>query len=112
MLTIPGNATHHGRSCRTCRKWDGHCTDRRHSNDDPDRPCLLYRYREQQAVSPEPDEPMGYRVCAKCRKPRPLDWFVAFGGKRQTVQCRACREKMNDAYRKRVLERMRKKEEE
>lgn len=76
---------HSGRSCRTCSKWDGACTDRRHSNADPDRPCRLYRYREQQAVEPTGREGL-MRQCPRCQKVRPASDFF----NRHGMECKSC----------------------
>lgn len=95
-----------GRSCRTCRKWDGGCTDPRHSNDDPDKPCLLYRYREQQAHI---QEQAGCIVCTNCGKPKPASKFKRVNNNTQTKQCIECR--MKNSARNRKC-RNRKKEEE
>lgn len=35
-------------SCRRCTRWDGaRCTHPRHVNADPERPCVLRRYRNE-----------------------------------------------------------------
>ena len=77
-----------GRSCRTCRKWDGiKCTDMRHRhNDDPDRPCMLYRYREQDAVEPVEGEA---KRCRQCRRLLPISAFSGYRG-RETSACTEC----------------------
>lgn len=92
-----------GRSCRTCSKWDGACTDRRHSNADPDRPCRLYRYREQRAVEPK-DATL--RQCPNCLKVRPAADFVNRNGM-ECKSCVTCRQRSNAngcAYRARKKE--------
>lgn len=84
-----------GKSCRTCRKWDGEsCTDRRHANADPDRPCLLYRYRQQAAAEPRQES----AFCASCRRKKPIEEFI--GGRDYTYKtCIECRMK-HRAYKK------------
>ena len=94
------SASEGGHSCRTCRKWDGMCTDKRHRNADPDRPCHLYRYREQQAVVKQHDLKPGFMRCPKCRQVKYYTEFRSAAGK-ETVRCAACREKGQLEYAKR-----------
>lgn len=79
-----------GRSCKTCARWDGACTHPRHSNDDPDRPCLLYRYRTQEAVEPGTECALGWKRCATCGRPRQRQEFTDMRG-REWKTCSACR---------------------
>lgn len=88
-----------GRSCRTCRKWDGtKCCDMRHKhNDDPLKPCSLYRYKLQAAVEPVDARP-GQKWCPKCKRFRPEAEFVSKSNKIETRTCQRCLEKQRGRY--------------
>ena len=91
-----------GRSCRSCRKWDGvKCADmRKKHNDDPGRPCTLYRYREQEAVSTEGRVDAFHKRCSVCGHVKHLDEFKSNGTEKKS--CEECRAKQRsyDAWRR------------
>lgn len=93
-----------GRSCRSCARWDGSCTHPRHANDDPSRPCLMYRYREQVAVEPPDLEPEGIRRCSRCKKWFPVDEFAARNGGLYAT-CQMCRKANREKMRRREARR-------
>lgn len=85
-----------GRTCRTCRKWDGvKCADMRHKhNDDPGKPCLLYRYKEQEAVATASDGDL--RRCGRCHAFRPAGEFRSMTKPGAYTQfCLRCRSEKN-----------------
>ena len=89
-----------GASCKTCGKWDGRCTHPRHVNDDPQRPCLLYRYRAQEEVTVVREDETSPRQCARCRKFHPADDYRRkHGGFYRT--CRMCRKANQEKMKRR-----------
>ena len=94
-VQIPAEGS--GKTCRTCRKWDGRkCCDMRHKhNDDPDRPCRLYRYRNGAVVAPSSQEARATRKCPECGRERPL-WAFVVKRKSDLGMCADCRAKAGD----------------
>lgn len=95
-IVLPGDDSN-GKTCRMCARWDGcECTHPRHANDDPERPCMLYRYRQHgdDAAAGEVE----LVTCSKCGKAKPLSSFQGVNGK-VTKTCIKCRSHGIASYR-------------